>query len=200
MNKQFSTGNSAVTRRLLLGMLLLATAPSTAHAQQLVVGDMIRVRASSATGMERGWNEARVVRLAPDTLWYQSNGSALARSWDNVELKRPTFGDRRWSGLGIGAVTGGAIGALVALVDFSPENLSLGCAILTLICPEELVLPLVPESSRARETVVGAVTGALIGGGLGYVVGRMLGHWETVELDQVIVGQGGLGLSFSIRP
>ena len=121
-------------------------------------------------------------------------------SWDKVELKRPTSGDRRWSGLGVGASAGGAIGALVALVDFSPENLSLGCAILSLVCPEDLVVSLVPANSRARETVVGAVGGALLGGGLGYVVGMLFGRWETVGLDQVMIGDGNLAVSLSLRP
>jgi uncharacterized protein YcfJ len=125
-------------------------------------------------------------------------------SWDNVELKRPTFRNHRWSGLGIGAAAGGAIGALVALVNFEPtEKLSLSCSILFFICSDELVDPLVdhlvPVHSRAEETATGAVRGALIGGRLGYVVGMLLGRWETVQLDQVMIGDGNLAVSMRIR-
>ena len=122
---------------------------------------------------------------------------------DNVELKRSTSRNHRWSGLAIGAVGGGAIGALVALVDFDPtsplENLSLGCSILAFVCPNELVGPLVPANSLAEEIATRAIGGALIGGGLGYVVGMLLGRWETVELDQIMVGDGNLAVSMRIR-
>ena len=205
MNKQtlLATRNSARKCGLFLGMLLLAHGPSPAHGQQLVAGDMIRVRASQSTGTGRGWTEGSVVRLAPDTLWYQSSGSVSAMSWDDVELKRRTLRNHRWSGLAIGAVAGGAIGALVALVDFEPtsplENLSLSCSILSFVCPHERVDPLVPANSRAEEAATRAIGGALIGGGLGYVVGMLLGRWETVELDQVMVGDGNLAVSMRIR-
>ncbi len=191
-------------RYVLFSLLLLAHAPSTAHGQQLVAGDTIRVRASQSTGMERGWTEGSVVRLAPDTLWYQSSGGVSAMSWDNVELKRPTFRNHRWSGLWIGAAAGGAIGALAALVDFEPsEKFSFSCSILFFVCSEELVDPLVdpvvPLNSRTEQAATGAVAGALIGGGLGYVVGRLLGRWETVQLDQLMIRDGNLAVSMRIR-
>ena len=78
-------------RYVLFSLLLLVNTPSTAHGQQLIAGDTIRVRASQSTGTGRVWTEGSVVRLAPDTLWYQSSGGVSAMSWDNVELKRPTF-------------------------------------------------------------------------------------------------------------
>ncbi len=203
MNKQapLPAGNPAWKCGLFLRMLLLAQAPSTAHGQQLVAGDVIRVRASQSPGTARGWTEGSVVRLAPDTLWYQSSGSVSAMPWDNLELKRPTFRDHRWSGLGIGVAAGGAIGALVALLSFEPtENLSVACSILSFVCPDAIVdEAFVPANSRAEETARLAVGGALIGGGLGYVVGMLLGRWETVELDQFTIGDGNLAVSMSIR-
>ena len=54
-------------------------------------------------------------------------------------------------------------------------------------------------NSRGEETVGGAVGGALIGGTLGYFVGKMLGRWETVELDQITAGGGSLSLGLRIR-
>ena len=188
----------------ILGILLLAPAPSTVHGQELFVGSIIRVGASQSTGTERGWTEGSLVRLTSDTLWYQSDGSVSAMSLVNAEIRRATDRNRRWAGLGIGAAAGGAIGALVALVNFEPtEKLSLSCSILFFVCSDELVDPLVdpivPVNSRAEEAVTGAIVGALTGGGLGYVVGMLLGRWETVELDQVMVGAGNLAVSMSIR-
>ena len=121
-------------------------------------------------------------------------------SWDNVELKRPTFRNHRWSGLAIGAAAGGAIGALVVLASSEPlQNLLLSCSILSFVCPDELVDPLVPVRSHAKETATGAVAGALVGGTLGFFVGKQLGRWETVELDQLTIRDGSLAVSMRIR-
>ena len=114
-------------RHVLFSLLLLVNAPSTAHGQQLIAGDMIRVRASQSTGAGRGWTEGSVVRLTADTLWYQSGGSVSAMSLDNVELERSTFRNHGLSGLGIGAVAGGAIGALVANVISEQTYRRRGC-------------------------------------------------------------------------
>ena len=203
MKKQalLPTGNAVLKRGLLLGIILLAHAPLTALGQELVAGETIRLRPSQSTGTGRGWTEGSVVRFAPDTLWYQSSGSVSAMSWDNVELKRPTYRNHRWAGLGIGAAAGGAIGALVAVVNFSPiEKLALSCSILSFVCMEDHVGPLMPVNSRAEETATGALRGVLIEGGLGYFIGKALGRWETVELDQITVGDGNLAVSMSIRP
>ena len=197
-------------RYVLFSLLLLAHAPSAAHGQPLVAGSVIRVKPLSTEpsplwGVEQQprWSEGSVVRFAPDTLWYQSSGGVSARSWDNVELKRPTFRNHRWSGLWIGAAAGGAIGALAALVNFEPtEKLSFSCSILFFVCSDELdpfVDPLVPVNSRTEEAATGAVAGALIGGGLGYVVGKLLGRWETVQLDQLMIRDGSLAVSMRIR-
>ena len=87
----------------ILGMLLLAHAASTAHGQQLVFGDAIRVRAS-----EGQWTEATMVRMTPDTLWYRSNDIVSPILIDNAEIRRPTHRNHQWTGLAIGALTGGA--------------------------------------------------------------------------------------------
>ena len=70
--------------------LLLAHAPSTAHGQQLVAGDAIRVRASQSTEPDRQWIDATVARLTPDTLWYQSDDIVSPISIDNAEIRRRT--------------------------------------------------------------------------------------------------------------
>ena len=205
MKKQalLTTGNPAWKYRLLLGIVLLAHAPSTAQAQQLVAGAMIRVRASQSTGTERGWTEGSVDRLTPDTLWYQSGGSVSAMSWDNVELERSTFRNHGLSGLGIGAVAGGAIGALVANVIFEQTYGRRAChsSFRDLFGPCDVTGAgtLVASNSRGKDTVLGAAGGALIGGPLGYFVGRVLGRWETVKLDQLTVGAGSLSLSLRVR-
>ncbi len=179
----------------------VARSPSTAHGRQLVAGDSIRVRASRSTEPDPQWTDATVVRFTPDTLWYQAGSSVSAISIDNVELKRPTFRNRRWTGLGIGALAGGAVGALAAYSSFEPRfgyEDDLGAFIKRSFGVDPG--PQVQVNSRAADTAAGATVGALAGGALGFFVGKALGRWETIELDQLTVGGGALSLSFRIRP
>ena len=81
---------------------------------QVVAGDTIRVRASQSTEPGRQWTEATMVRLTPDSLWYESSGNVSPMSMDNADIQRPTFRNHRWAGLAIGAVAGGAVGGLAA--------------------------------------------------------------------------------------
>ena len=74
----------------ILGVLLLAHAPLTAHGQQLVAGDTIRVRASQSTDPDPQWTDATVARLTPDTLWYRSSDIVSPILIDNAEIRRPT--------------------------------------------------------------------------------------------------------------
>ena len=80
-------GNSVLKCGLLLGIILLAQAPLTAHGQQLVAGDTIRVKPSRSTEPKRQWTvkqpvprwtEGTVVRLTPDTLWYPVQRHCIA--------------------------------------------------------------------------------------------------------------------------
>ncbi len=194
------TGNPALKCGLLLGILLPANAPSTAQGQQLVAGDAVRVSAPQSREPSPPWIEGTVVRVKPDTLWYEARGSVSSISVDNVEIQRPTFRDRRWAGLGIGALAGGAVGALAAYSSFEPRfgyEDGLGDFICLLFgCDPG---PQVQVNSRAEETAGGAVVGALTGGALGFFVGKVLGRWETVELDQVMIGDGNLAVSMRIR-
>ena len=196
------TGDSAWKCCLFLGMLLLAPAPSTAHGQQLFAGDSIRVRTSQSTEPGRQWTEGRVVRLTPDTLWYQASGNVSPISMENAEIQRAA-GLKHWrNGLGIGAVAGGAIGALVAYNSFKPkfgyDNFITG-----LICEARKrsnPCDRGPQvNSRPEETAGGAVVGALAGSAMGFLVGKSLGRWERVELDQLTVGGGSLAVSMRIR-
>ena len=180
-------GNSVLKRGLLLGILLLAHAPSTAHGQQLVAGDTIRVKPSRSTEPKRQWTveqpvprwtEATVVRLTPDTLWYQSSGSVSPISMDIADIQRPTHRDHRVAGAVIGGVTGGAIGAWIGHGNYSLRS---SCGI---FCSKPNPL------SRGEHTAFMVAVGASVGGFLGYHAGKLLGHWETVELDQLSVGGG----------
>ena len=56
-----------------------------------------------------------------------------------------------------------------------------------------------PPVSREAFTVQSGFFGALIGGGLGHLLGKAVGRWETVELDQIRAKDGNLGVSVSIR-
>ena len=195
MNKQalLPTGNSAWKCRLLLGILLLAHVPSTAHGQQLVAGDTIRVRPSQSTE-PRGqwtveqpkprwteWTEGTVVQLTPDTVWYQSSGSVSPISMDNADIQRPTHRDHRVAGAVIGGLAGGAIVGLVAYFETARVETAFR------------------TNDRARQTVYGVIGGALWGGVFGNLLGRQLGRWETVELDQITVGDGNLAVSLRIQ-
>ena len=194
------TGDSAWKCCLFLGMLLLAHAPSTAHGQQLVTGDAIRVRASRSTEPDPQWTDATVVRLTPDTLWYQARGSVLPISMENAEIQRAVGGKHWTNGLRIGVLAGGAVGALAAYISFEPRfgyEDGLGAFIKVAFGVDPG--PQVQVNSQAEETASGAVGGALIGGALGFFVGRVLGRWETVELDGLTVGSGALSLSVRIR-
>ena len=191
----------------IVGIILLAPAPSTVHGQELFVGSMIRVRASQPSGTERGWAEGSVDRLTPDTLWYQSGGGVSAMSWDNVELERSTFRDHRWAGLAIGALAGGAIGAVVG-ISISPGDQfrstypeARGCSYSGFFRSCTHYGPLVHEQyDSSTDDILGAsAVGVLIGGGLGWVIGKALTRWERVELDQITVGNGNLAVSMSIR-
>ncbi len=139
-----------------------------------------------------------MVRLTPDTLWYRSSGDVSPMSLGNADIQRSTSRSHRWAGLALGAVAGGAIGGLVAYNSFEPRvgYESLGTVI---ACVFNNCGPPPQVNSRSEETVGGAVGGALIGGTLGYFVGKMLGRWETVELDQITAGGGRLSLSLRIR-
>ena len=133
-----------------------------------------------------------MVRLTPDTLWYQSNDIVSPISIDNAEIRRPTHRNHRWLGLAAGGVAGGAIGAAAAYYGFERGQPATPCATIF-----EFEIRCYP--SRGNAAIGGAFVGAVIGGGLGYVVGRTLGRWETVEFDQITVGTGNLGVSLRIR-
>ena len=184
----------------ILRILILVHAPSTAHGQQLFTGDAIRVRASQSTEPDPQWTDATVVRLTPDTLWYQARGSVSPISMENAEIQR-AVGRKRWmNGLRIGVLAGGAVGALAAYISFEPRfgyEDDLGAFIKRSFGVDPG--PQVQINSRAEETAGGAVVGGLTGGALGFFVGKVLGQWETVELDQLTVGGGSLAVSMRIR-
>ena len=135
-------------------------------------------------------------RLIPDTLWYQASGNVSQISMENAEIQRAA-GRKHWrNGLWIGAVAGGAIGALVAYSSFEPRFGYKNLAVF-FFCPG--CDPDTQLNSRAEETAGGAVVGALAGGAMGFLVGKSLGRWERVELDQLTVGDGNLAVSMRIR-
>lgn len=177
-------------------LLLLAHA-SIAHGQLLVAGDTIRVKASQSTEAERGWTEATVDRLTPDTLWYRSRGSVSPMSMDNADIQRYTFRDYRWGGAQLGGLAGGAIGGLVGHLRFEPELVEFRKTCTSLV--PSLCDEFRQTNSGLLASIKGAAAGALVGGMVGWFVGRTAGRWETVDIDQITTGDGTLSLSLRIR-
>ncbi len=204
MNKQvlFSIAISALKLCFFLGTLLLILAPSTARSQQFVAGDTIRVKPSRSIEPERTWaveqprprwTEGTVVRVTPDSLWYQSSGNVSPISMDIANIQRPTHRDQRVAGAVIGGVTVGAISALIGHKEYSPRVSDCGSG-WNFFCSATKPNPL----SRGEQTALIAALGASVGGYLGYHAGKWFGHWETVELDQVMIAPGSLAVSMRI--
>ena len=176
---------AACFRYVLFSLSLLVNTPTAALGQQLVAGDAIGLRATRRWPLEQRkpqWTEATVVRVTPDTLWYQSGGHVSPISVEKSEIRRRTFRNHQRAGTVIGVVAGGAIGALAGHASYEPKTRVSG-----------------PPVSREAFTVESGFYGALIGGGLGHLLGKALGHWETVELDRITARDGNLAVSVRIR-
>ena len=175
-------------------LFLLAHVPSTAHSQELVPGDTIRVRASQSTELERPWIDGAVVRLTPDTLWYRSSGDLLPMSLGTAQIKRSSLRDHRGTGTLLGALAGGAAGGVLAYRRFEPEFAPVQCnAIFAALCapPQQLNYELLAAAK-------GGAVGALLGGTVGWLIGRGAGRWETVEVDRIRATDGVFSLSLRI--
>src|SRR5580765_3706578 len=91
-------------------------------------------------------------RAAPFTSWEPS-----APAPEAAEVKWGALGDYRYEGLALGGVELGALGVWVG------SQISTGC----------LLAPGVPcHTDKAGQAVALGLTGAVIGGGIGYLVGR----------------------------
>ena len=212
MNKQvlFSIAISALKLCFFLGTLLLVLAPSTARSQQFVAGDTIRVKPSGSIEPERKWaveqprprwTEGTVVRVTPDTVWYQSSGNVSPISMDIANIQRPTHRDHRVAGAVIGGVVGGVVGALIGYSSFEPEYKLQGgfgasgggfvCALNGCNIPQ--------SNSRAGDTANVAIAVGGTAAIVGYLIGKAVGRWETVQLDQVAIAPGNLAVSMRIR-
>ncbi len=179
---------------LFFGSILLATVPSTAHGQRFDARDTIRVK--SPGSLTHKWTEVTLVRLTADTLWYESPGGVSWLPMANAQIQRSTHQDRRVAGTVIGIVAGGAAGAWIAHATFEPEfhHSSLGGA---LVCAINNCTP--PQSnSRSTVTAEGALVGAVLGGGIGYLIGKAAGRWETVEIDQIAARNGAFSMSLRV--
>ena len=186
-----------------LGIILLAHAPSTAHGQQLTAGDSIRVKPTRSIEPERKWavqqprpqwTEATVVRLTADTLWYESSGNVSPISMDDAAIQRPTARNHRWAGAAMGGVTFGVISGMISHKTYKPRVSSCSGGGWGFGCGSRP-----NEFSQGQVTAAGVAGRALVGGFFGWVLGRKLERWETVELDQVMIGDGNLAVSLSIR-
>ena len=176
----------------------LAHAPSTAHGQQLAIGNTIRVRLSQSTEPKRRWTKATVVRMTLDTLWYQARGSVLPMPMDNAVIQRRSFQNHERLGLGIGGVVGGVIGAVVGASMGRGDEFKTVYSNCTLMgdCRTAEYKQI---NSSTDDILRGSVVGALLGAGVGGLIGKAVKRWQTVELEQVMIGDGNLAVSLSIR-
>jgi hypothetical protein len=116
-------------------------------------------------------------------------------SVDQADIQRPTLRDHRVRGAQFGGLAGAAVGGLIAYSRFEPE-IETGptkCTGFNCRQPQQ-------TNSGLVASIKGAAAGILIGGTLGWFVGRALGQWETVELAQLMIGDGNLAVSLRIRP
>ena len=110
---------------------------------------------------------------------------------DNADIQRSMHGDSRWVGLVAGGVALGAVGALVGYSGYEPKITHCFTGFGGSPCSHQL-------NSRFEDTANAALALGGIGAGLGYLLGRTVGRWETVELDQITVGAGNVAVSMRI--
>ena len=89
MNKQalLPTGNSAWKCRLLLGIVLLACAPSTAHGQQLVFGELVRID-SLIVGRVLSGRDGQLVFVRGREEITEPRPDTIRVSMDSVSIER----------------------------------------------------------------------------------------------------------------
>jgi len=141
--------------------------------------------------------DATVDRLTPDTLWYQSRGSVSPMAMDNADIQRLTLRDHRLRGAQFGGLAGAVVGGVIGYNRFEPEIVDVPCKYA--VTPD-LCRPPRQTNSGLVASIKGAAAGVLVGGTVGWFVGRALGQWEAVELAQVMIGDGKLAVSMRIRP
>jgi hypothetical protein len=192
-------------RTILATTLILVTTvtPAAALARQLAVGDEISIRPFATAATQGGWGqqdlptpvrpawaEARVVRHANDTLWYSMAGTGGAVATEQIEIRRSTGKNHRWSGAVLGGVVLGTIGALVGYANPASEHTP------GFMCFVDC------EFREAQSRGQGAWTGALLGAGVGALLGDQIGRripkWEAVELTPSVPEAGLVGLNLRV--
>jgi len=193
---------------LCLTLALMGFSDEAVEAQQLAVGDSIRVgvlesgTASGSLSSQHGrrvWTVGILVDLTPDTAWYRAEGgrSLMSAPVDGIRLQRATHSDRRWVGMVVGGVALGAIGGVIGYSGHEPRYS--GCfrfsGVASSGCGRGRQL-----NTQAEDTATVALLGLLTGGGLGYLFGKTLGRWETVTFDQFASGGRSISVSLTFRP
>ena len=113
----------------------------------------------------------------------------------NVEGLASAGRDHRWGGARLGGFVGGVLGALTAFLMFEPEFIVRECNAGRSICGSGEQVRQV--NSAFIESLKGAVPGILIGGTLGWFIGRRI-PTETLE-PLIATRDGALSMGFRIR-
>lgn len=172
----------------------LQSAPLSA--QRPIYGDRIRAK-PLGSAMTTEWTDASVIRLAGDTLWYESAAGLPAPLFlsENDILVGRSYSR---GGKILGGLVGAAVGAAVAYSAFEPRYESelgdvLSCFFLGCVPTQT------QANSRSEETLAGASIGAGAGVLLGWLIGRSFWSWTAVDLTHLNASAGGfaIGLTWS---
>ncbi len=158
---------------------MLAAAPRDSATVRLadLAGRRVRVSAPFFTRLDQEW---LVVAASPDTL-------RLSRSTAKPPMAVPASailqmqiseGTRRSAsaGLGRGMLIGTFVGLLAGVIAYESADHSSSCGNEEFICFDLDFSGLLPLG--------GAAAGALLGGGVGFALGRNIEHWRTVTLER----------------
>ena len=171
----------ATRLHILIALLFSAVCPASTFAQAFEAGAEIRFRSLNELGTpNESWQEAALERVVADTVWVRHDGKVFPLSLASAEVRVQTEGHMGGKGFGwgllAGALAGGVLGALQHEPRYGHRSLEagLGCAFGG-PCPPESKL-----NSRIVDAMGSAARGALVGGAIGWLIGRTLPDWVTL--------------------
>ena len=168
---------------LLTALLLNILVPSSTSGQVHEAGTEIRFRTGPhLSASAEAWQDARLERVNGDTVWVHQGEQVLGLSLVSFEVQARTGKTAAGRGLGVGllagATAGGVFGAVVhePTYGYDDPSVAFRCAFGG-SCPRKP-----QQNSRLGDVLSGALRGALIGGALGWLIGRTTPEWVAIEL------------------